>query len=250
MKINVISGTANALKYASILARFGHSVNILKPTDQYTPCDAVVIASPIEMRKHHLMTYAKVCPVLCESPVTWCPSVKEKYPHMLAAYWLFTSAVHRLRNVTYGATYAHLWFDCRRRDLQDCSDLHGLREMVTALYLFGSLQDSKVFRRRVDGGDVIVALCCHKSGVLSTINYGNHSISYERGIRIMYNSGKVEQVTWDSPDVNDNIYRKMISHWLRAIKDQGIEWPTLALGYEAYLTIKHGEEQHEFEIPE
>jgi hypothetical protein len=208
MKINVIRGTANALKYASILAGFGHSVNILKPTDQYVPCDAVVIASPIELRKHHLMTYVDVCPMLCESPATWCPSVKEKYPHMLAASWLFTSTIRRLRNDTHGAAYANLWFDYRRNDLPSCSDIHDLREVVTALYLFGPLRDSKVFRRVVYGQDVIAVLCQHKSGVLSTINCGKLSTDYERGIQIMYSSGKVERVTWNSPDVNMTVCKE------------------------------------------
>jgi len=247
MKINVIRGTANALKYASILAGFGHSVNILEPDSQYHSCDAVVIASPIELRKRHLMTYAGVCPMLCESPATWCPPAGGKYPHMLAASWLFTSTIRRLRNATYGVAYAHLWFDYRRNDLPGCSDIHDLREVVTALYLFGPLRDSKVFRCLVYGQDVIVALCHHKSGVLSTINCGKLSTDYERGIRIMYNSGEVEEFTWKSPDVNDDTYREMISHWLRVINDKVTEWPTLALGYEAYITV-HGEEQHGLEL--
>jgi hypothetical protein len=113
--------------------------------------------------------------------------------------------------------------------------------MVTALYLFGPLRDSKVFRRQVGGQEVTVALCHHRSGVLSTINCGRHSMTYERGIRMTYDTGKVEQIVWSLPEVDDDACREMISHWLRVINDEVTEWPTLALGYEAYVAI-HGEE--------
>lgn len=260
LRINVIGDGSAGRRHASILASLGHSVNIIGPGEPHGRCDAAVIASPPKFHTEHLQLYAPMCPVLCEGPVTWCPS-KADFVHMIAANWLFVPSIKNLRQLTSEqlVTHAHLWFDydlalwrgagwdykssCYYDEGLDYINLH---EMTTAIFLFGSIKDARVMKRKLDkslGVDVFCGLFEHSSGVLSTINCGWHANAYNRGIRVFFADGRVDTLNWYSPQ-HDSIvnqsYRVMVEHWLRCIDGKEEWWPTLQLGHEAFLAIKGG----------
>lgn len=273
LRINIIGDGSAGQRHARMLRERGHICTVIGPHGSSGPCDAVVIASPPESHEFYLSSYWNICPILCEGPVIWNNHPADfvrrpPFPHMTASNWLFVPQIMALKELVASRqpVSAHLWFDY---DLakwrgpgwaykESCYyesgiDLINCHEAMTALWLFGPAVMGQIDGKdqvavmkqqtgKSKGADVISVLCRHKSGVITTINSGWHAAQYQRGIRVVFADGTVEELGWTSPE-HDSIvnqsYSAMLDHWLQAIAENDINVrPNLLDGYRAYKLMQ------------
>jgi predicted dehydrogenase len=261
MQINVVGDGSAGQRHARILRELGHEVRLYGPLDsldRHDKCRAVVIASPPENHKAHLMWYWNKCHILCEGPVTYCGDQVLTRKCMTAENWLFVPAVKRLIDKCRDPfppipVHAHLYFDYDLEkwrpgvDMRSTCyyysgiDMINVHELMMAFALFGHpihYSVEKVHTGKSLGTDALTVNTRHPSNVVCTINSAWHSSVYRRGIRIAYDDGSLDEVSWQSPQddpVVNASYRDMLVYWLQCIEDdRRIEHGTLYDGYAAY----------------
>lgn len=269
LNILIIGAGSAGQRHARMLRERGHRCEFYDPPAGYgwqwkEHPDAVVIASPPETHEKYLKEWWDKCPILCEGPVTWRPGIERSprsYPHMTASNWLFVPQIQHLytkiRTTHLEPVSAHLWFDydlAKWRPNWDYRtscyyesgiDLINCHEAMTALWLFGPVEETHALWRttgKSKGIDAISIVSKHASGVLVTINSGWHAAAYQRGIRVVFKDGTVEQIGWSSPAddaICNQSYAAMIDHWLLAIETNNVDVrPSLLDGYWAYKLMQ------------
>lgn len=276
LKINIYGGGSAGQRHAKMLRERGCECRIYDPNYKresyihypllYDSPDAVVIASPPETHESYLRQFWNKCPILCEGPVTAFPGEgTSAFPHMTASNWLFVPQIRNLyqnininRPPDMGPVSAHLWFDY---DLakwrgpgwdyktscyyESGIDLINCHEAMTALWMFGpaeEVKNMKTYTAKSKGADALICMVRHKSGVLTTINSGWHAAQYQRGIRVVFKDGSVEELGWSSPQddvICNQSYTAMLDHWLEAIRTHDVNVrPSLLDGYRAYKLMQ------------